>query len=385
MTISNAIPVQFWINGVDTYNETTICGVEPVCFCQPFNCTDEIRIQFQHTSGVAFSLLFANATEGFNSISIPEIDSGVYGVSFNFSDYSICDETVNLYILETVNLNKMLAPSAWTIYSAFDIVNATQFADIAINASPTAGMPVNILTGNTPYPITVSYVATVNSGFMTVTMYYFNTLSANYACTFESIDITAPGTTFGTLTFDFGECTSDANELYIDVSSSVAGVNSISLTMPVNMILGVGDYSAKSDCLDIKTSHDCTELIQYINTDDFSNIVYLTSPASEFSIRIPAQFWKEDNPMEQEDSELSNGVIKTRRQSIQEKRLLEVGYMPNYMHKKLQLVLMHDTITIDGDQWKRRDAYESEPIRRYPLKKANVWLTKYNSIEDNII
>lgn len=108
-----------------------------------------------------------------------------------------------------------------------------------------------------------------------------------------------------------------------------------------------------SDCIDVKESHNCTALINYTNATDFDGIVYDTSPQPDFNIRIPAQFWKQDNPMEQEDSELSNGVIKTRRQTISEKQLLEVGYMPNYMHKKLQKILMHDTITIDGDQWKK--------------------------------
>ena len=45
MTISNANPIQFWVNGKLTYNEQEVCGINPACFCQPFNCDDEIKIQ----------------------------------------------------------------------------------------------------------------------------------------------------------------------------------------------------------------------------------------------------------------------------------------------------------------------------------------------------
>lgn len=143
---------------------------------------------------------------------------------------------------------------------------------------------------------------------------------------------------------------------------------------------------ATSDCMDIRPSHDCTELLTYTNLTNFDGIYYETlSPAPIFNIRIPAQFWKENNPQEQEDSELSNGVIVTRRQTIQEKTLLEVGFVPNYFHKKIQKVLMHETVSINDVTYKKRDAYESENLNRYPLKRASVWLTKYDSVEKNTL
>jgi hypothetical protein len=176
------------------------------------------------------------------------------------------------------------------------------------------------------------------------------------------------------------------NAAYIDIDVTGSG-GGVAYTFRVNELTLTVDNQvlAQSDCLDIKTDHDCTVLLEYTNSEDFNNIVYETSPTSEYKLRIPAQFWKEDNPMEQEDSELSNGVIKTRRQTITQKRYLEIGYLPNYMHLKTQLALMHDSLTIEGSQWKKRDAYESESIKRYPLKMANVWLTLYNSIDDNIL
>ena len=58
-------------------------------------------------------------------------------------------------------------------------------------------------------------------------------------------------------------------------------------------------------------------------------------------------------------------------------------YMPNHMHRKLQKVLMHDSIYIDGDYWKRRDSYDTKPVKKYNLTMASALLTKYDSVEKN--
>lgn len=143
---------------------------------------------------------------------------------------------------------------------------------------------------------------------------------------------------------------------------------------------------ATSDCIDVRESHDCSILIEYENTSDFDGIAYEDgSPGPSFQLRIPAIFFEEENPQEQEDLELSNGVIVTLRQTIVEKRKLETGFMPNYMHRKLQKVLMHDSVYIDGDYWKKRDAYDTSPVKKYNLKTAEVLLTKYDSVEKNTI
>jgi hypothetical protein len=63
---------------------------------------------------------------------------------------------------------------------------------------------------------------------------------------------------------------------------------------------------------------------------------------------------------------------------------LEIGFLPNYMHQKIQLVLMHDNVTIDGKRWIRRDGYEkAEGNKRFPLKRASVWLHDKDFIKEN--
>jgi hypothetical protein len=174
----------------------------------------------------------------------------------------------------------------------------------------------------------------------------------------------------------------DVDEIRVYGTSETDIFQSLEVT---NFIINAAEILLKSDCLDIKESHPCTEVIEYSNNVDFDGIVYDTSPVPVFKLRVPALFYKEENPMEQEDLDLSNGEIVTLRQSIQEKRLLEVGYLPNYMHKKIQKILMHKTVTIDGQQWKRRDPYEAENIDKYSLKTGECWLTLYNSVERNTL
>lgn len=143
-----------------------------------------------------------------------------------------------------------------------------------------------------------------------------------------------------------------------------------------------------SDCIEFKEDHECTQLITYSNSKNFDGLVFETvgSPTTgSFNLRIPAQFYQEGEPMEQEDHEKSNGEITTLRQSVQSKRLLEIGYMPGYMHRKLRRVLMMSSILIDGKYWKRRDSYDDNPVKRYTMKKASVWLTEYNSVKKNTL
>jgi len=378
MTISNAIPVQFWVNGVETYNEKQICGVEPVCFCQPFNSTDEIRLQFLDSTGKNYSINILDVNDNILEVLFfDETLTGVYSISFTPSDFGITDEFISLVIKETVM-------GAWTNGTA-NSPPSDQFQTVVGSLASSVGATAvtndsfhkaYAAPANSPLSVSVRITSTNLIGSVSVVLKLHDAGLTNIASS-----ISYPVTYEGVYTLT---ATASFTVAYVEVRITTVSAT-VDWTVEAININGEGTEIAKSDCLDIKTSHDCTELIQYTNADDFNNIVYLTSPTSEYSLRIPAQFWKEDNPMEQEDSELSNGVIKTRRQTITQKRYLEIGYMPNYMHLKTQLALMHDTVTIDGSQWKKRDAYESESIKRYPLKRANVWLTLYNSIDDNIL
>jgi hypothetical protein len=126
--------------------------------------------------------------------------------------------------------------------------------------------------------------------------------------------------------------------------------------------------------------------INYRNNDTtFDGMVYDETAANSYDLIVQAQFWKESWVEEQENFEKSSGsFVRAFNQKLFKKRL-ELGYLPNYMHEKINRILMHDVITIDGTQYIKLDEYEHENINRYNLSKASVWLTEKNNILKNVI
>lgn len=382
--ISDALPIQFWDADDETFNEKEICGINPQCFCLPVECDDIISQQFTEDYG-GFDLGIYSESGLIDLIPLVEVSSGVWGFTFSFSDYSgFCDQQVQLKIVAQdpalgalSTFTNVGSGTNWTTGAnpSFNITGV--FGQTKFLHAPFIG--VEGATYEFNYNIDVVDAGAI---LQDVTIYLLDSTYAGVGS--QGLGATGGGNFTGTASITpTGQVAYVAIGALLDdsgVGSAQGDINSFSYVAQGDVIV------KKSDCLDVKESHDCTKLIEYSNESDFDGIVYSDiSPRPVFYLRIPAILFEEDNPQEQEDLVLSNGVIVTLRQEIQEKRLLETGYMPNYMHKKLQKVLMHESITIDGDGWKRRDAYEPNPIKKYALKRASVLLTKYNSVLKNTI
>lgn len=253
MTFSDALPVQFWLQECDTFNEHEAQGVHHVCWCQPWNCDDDIVIQFKEDSGLSFTLAVINQAEPNDEAyeaPIYEVANGVYQVTFSpgTSSPDFCDSIIQLKIKQG--------------------------------------------------------------------------------------------------------------------STNVA----------------------KSDCLDLATSHDETILMQYSNHRNFDGLVYEdTSPDLLFSIRVPCRFFHEVEPEEDEAMELTSSILTTSAQ-VKTQRLLEIKHVPYYFHKKLRRVLKHQNLTIFDKAWKKEEKYEvNEGRKTWPLKSATCLLTEKNSVVRNIL
>ena len=419
MTISDSIPIQFWLNGVETFNQKVICGLsKQECFCQPFECDDEITIQFQDDNYAGYQLNVYSASDTLLATTeFEEITDGVWQVSFRPSELSpsICEVvkfTIDAYEpFANASFDDGLADWSevelgsdgdWT---ADDYLgdNAARWVSQQITYGSNGSKTENTDYLRHDFIQLVPAVRTVSYSFrvgdfanlgLSITNIEFRVRyrKDGYATAEEVVLTGLTENSSHSGTFNTAESDFDQIEFYFRATLNVTSFGSsnvepsyymLEFDIPSDELLNL----ATSDCINLKESHDCTELISYTNSTDFDDIVYegVGSPAPTFYLRIPAMFHQEENPQTQEDSELSNGVIITRRQTIQEKTLLETGYIPNYMHKKLQKVLMHETITLQDTQWKRRDAYEANPINKYNLKRASVLLTKYNSVERNTI
>lgn len=143
----------------------------------------------------------------------------------------------------------------------------------------------------------------------------------------------------------------------------------------------------KSDCLNISASHPETVEITYSNDRNFASLNYtLVTPDPEFSIRVPATFFHERFPEENEVIQLSNSRFIQLNSQVMAQRLLELAPMPYYMHRKLKLILKHQFVTIDFQDWVQSENYELvESNRRNPLKQAKVWLNEKDYILRNVL
>lgn len=146
---------------------------------------------------------------------------------------------------------------------------------------------------------------------------------------------------------------------------------------------------AVSDCVEITNNQDftCTKLITYSNSSDIAGLQFTsTSPSTVYYLRIPAVFFEEQYPQEQEDLELSTYEIVTLWSKMEGKKLLDIGFMPFYMHKKVQLILMMDNVTIDGIEYRKRDEYQiAQGAKKFPLKRAQVLLSEKDFIIRNLL
>lgn len=201
-----------------------------------------------------------------------------------------------------------------------------------------------------------------------------------------SIDPTGEGIVQGgdTYSFDY-QYTINAPIAKIAIRCSMAPPGDGSGFVYVHKFIATGEI-AYTDCLDVTTAPGCTVLIEYSNSRNFAGITYENqSPDISFSIRVPAVFIHERFPEEDEPIELPNSLL-TLNSTMKAQRLLDTAYMPYYMHRKIQLILMHQFLTIEEQSWVKQDPYEvQEGDRRWPLKKAKCYLSEKNFVQRNIL
>jgi hypothetical protein len=262
MVFSDAQPVQFWLVECNTYNQQLSEGVHHKCFCQPWQCDDEIKIQFTEDSDSSpdtpddFSLSIRDegASELLN-IPFDVVDTGtkfVYSLSLIPSDLSpdLCDQKVQ-----------------------FVIINDTTETTIA-----------------------------------------------------------------------------------------------------------------QSDCQDIQSSQTETILINYRNHRNVFGLIYSDmSPEVDFNLRVPAIFFHQRFPKEEETIVLSTSMVSAN-SVVRKQRLLDVDYVPYYFHEKLNLILQHQFVTIYNREWVTQEAYEIvEGNRLWPVKKGKIYLSEKDFVMRNVL
>jgi hypothetical protein len=261
MIFSDAQPVQFWPIECNTYNQAEPYGVHHKCFCQPWQCSDEIKIQFTETSD-----------------SSPEIAD-------DFS-LSVRDEDDN----ELLNL------------------------------------PFEVYDTGTKFVYSLSLVPS-----------------------------------------DMSPDLCDQRVQFVILNDSAEAV-------------------AQSDCQDIQTEQTDTILINYRNHRNVFGLIYADiSPEVDFNLRVPAIFFHQRFPKEEETILLSTSMVSAN-SVVRRQRLLDVDYVPYYFHEKLNLILQHQFVNIYSREWVTQEAYEIvEGNRQWPVKKGKIYLSEKEFVMRNVL
>jgi|GEM_PF-2798224 len=103
-----------------------------------------------------------------------------------------------------------------------------------------------------------------------------------------------------------------------------------------------------------------TTYIEYSNSDNFADMNYSTGIVN--MIRVPARFVKYRNGGEKEVFEDSQGRIEPLREVVVRDITLETSLMPQYLQEKIEYVIGHDTIKINGLEGRFLDKSEIEDL-----------------------
>lgn len=396
MTISDALPVQFWQTGCNTYNETVPGGVHEKCFCTPWQCDDEIKVQFQiddTSPETIYALLIRDDDDNFlSSVDFTNTDVNLQSAIFSPETEGICDKQIQLTIVKSEGEDEQLSNASFVTTLdpwvddgeswAWDSPDAAQAAVIN-GLEPTSNLTQDISPDSPEGWYRIEYHC-ANDPSLTSSL--IAEVYKDGVLVKEILNETQPANT--DINDDF------ISYAYIPSSFDQIKIRAEYATGPAQFT--IYDFSlksvtdlAKSDCLDVRLSHEDdhpTQLIEYSNARNFAGLVYSDiSPDASFNIRVPCRFFHEVFPEEDEAIELTSSVINTAGQ-LKSQKLLEVAHVPYYFHKKLQLILKHQTLSIGGVNYQKEEKYEIiEGNKRWPLKPATCLLTEKNSVLRNVI
>lgn len=389
MTFSDALPVQWWLANCSTYNQHEAAGVHHKCFFHPWECSDEIKTQFLDDAGQNYTLLVLDEDEDvIDELDVDEISSGVYYIAYTpaIASPGVCDEKIQLQMRKNAGSQGISLPTLagwansggagdpWTLGASPSIV-----IDFAGTTSEILFVDFAFIVG-VSYSITVNFTSTANLiGLFTIRALD----SSNNTIFSESTSGVGSGSNVSdTLTFT---ATSSTTRIGISLTLALAGTITINSTIATRSV-GSEVVVANTDWLDVRLDHPSTVLLTYTNHRNFAGINYeSSSPDNDLSIRIPAIFFHQRFPEEDEVMELSDSLL-TLNGTLKKQRRLDVDYVPYYFHEKIKLILKHQFISMLDRYWVKEEGYEiAEGDRKWPIKTARCWLSEKDFVHRNIL
>lgn len=395
MVFSDALPVQFWIEGCDTYNESDASGVHTICWFQQWLCSDEINIQFVDeqpgANSETFSLPSLSSWQTTSNNSRPDWTTGAAPVV----------SIVNLQTSEILYLNyNFIAGIRYTITINFTTsasVNGSANISIYDDDFNVVFNEGNIAAYNGASSTDITFIAT--SDCKKIGFYFSSNSIGTRTVTVNSTSAErSTDTDYSLLVIDEDGATLEELTLVSTPLPANGYVYSASFRPIDYEICGAkikfevwfsGTPSARmarTDYMEIKDSLPDTKLIGYSNNRNFSGLIYEdVSPVPSFTIRLSCRFFHQRTPQTDEAIALTTSIVTTSSQ-LKKQKLLEVKHAPYYFHDKIIEVLQHHSVVINGRYYKKEEAYEiPEGDKRWPLKTGTTYLTISNSVVRNVL
>jgi hypothetical protein len=405
LEISHASPIEFWLTGQESFNNKEECSIYPVCFCQTINPSDTLRLDIRDsTDGTNYLVIYRDDGSIWKNytFSATGFDHHQYLLIVGESgDWDDVEDRKLIFKISNTSIAAIIAPTSWSnsagLGSAFT-KSATQFTASTSGIGGTtfaAKESLSLIPSGTRVIFNLTILGGGSwSGFVTVKFWNGDPDSGGIGVGTQSFTGLVSGITYN----ETVDLTLTGNATYVSISTNLPNTGSaenIAITVifsqPIQVIY-VSDSAvlAFSDCVEITDNQDfiCTKLISYSNSTDIAGLGFPSwSPPAIYYLRIPAVFFEEQYPQEQEDLELSTDEIITLWSKMEAKKLLDIGFMPFYMHKKVQLILMMDYISIDGIEYRKRDPYTISEggSKRHALRRAQVLLSEKDFITRNLL
>ena len=381
MKVSNALPVQFWRNGVASFNQSKYSGVDKFCWFQPINCDDENRLLVESESQPVLRIY----------------EKGK--------------------LLDELEFTPILLPPVVTTFDADDITAADAFG-VGNNwddnqVTLTIPAPMASDNSNLKYfeyekpaqtiKFTVNWQIEILSGFVSSTSLFISlrksdlaediveqTISLGSASTSGSTEFELEageqiyyiGVYASALSGEVGECRVTVSLIEAEEEAEESGKYELEFSLSdycgKNVSFGLANEEDDfySDVHQIRNAHRDTRLIYYTNKLPFAGIAY-DDNEPVFSLRVLSKFFELRMQQEDESEPDAEGNVVKLSGSVKPQKHFIAEAVPPYMVEKLTLIFKHSTIWIENEAWIAEETVEIEKLdERSPFFNVSVWLTK---------
>lgn len=396
MQVSSALPFTFYRNGVASFNQKQEPGIDKVCFFQPWNCEDEIKLQVLGDADEDQELRLAILDNGVEveSLEFTQTNNGSPGVpeapitlpdvedTYNTGTGHDWDDGVNPSIVMT----EEDSPQSKIRAMDYDFIEGNEYeitVDLVYeNASSSGNIYLYILdddnnivetevlpydTGDTTGTFTFTLSFTAGAGYSKIGVRIESEGAGSYTFIGSLDDIT------GTVTVPETPATYYLNS--IEFTLSDLDLCNKYLTFEVREVVS-DDLGFYTDPIDVKTLHRNTRLIYYTNNRNFAGIVY-DDNEPVFAYRVLSKFFEPRFQQEDESEPDAEGNIDKLSGTVKEQKLLEVELLPPPELRKLTLIFKHNSVWIENEAWVGEEPFEIDKLEdRAGLFNGSIWLTK---------